>query len=160
MPLAPSGFRRSAGWRGGSGDTSVTLGHPLREGLYEKGRHVPTTQAEQLIDKLMSTWHRGDIDEMLDFFADDAVYHNMPMAPPEGKPAIRELLSQFLGAMEGLEVEVHRQVANGNIVMHERTDHFSLGQRQMSLPICGVFEVDNGRIKAWREYFDMAAFSE
>jgi limonene-1,2-epoxide hydrolase len=82
----------------------VTLEHQ-----YEKGRAVPTTQAEPLIDKFISTWNRGDIDEMLDFFADDAVYHNIPMAPAVGKPAIRELLSQFLGAMEGLEAEVHLQ---------------------------------------------------
>jgi limonene-1,2-epoxide hydrolase len=23
------------------------------------------------------------------------------------------------------------------------------------LPICGVFELEGGRIKAWREYFDL-----
>jgi limonene-1,2-epoxide hydrolase len=120
---------------------------------------VRTTQAEELIDRFMSTWDRGYVDEMLDYFTEDAVYHNIPMAPAVGKPAIRELLSQFLGAMEGLRAEVHRQVADGNIVMHERTDHFSLGPRQMSLQICGVFEVANGRINAWRDYFDMTPFA-
>jgi limonene-1,2-epoxide hydrolase len=24
------------------------------------------------------------------------------------------------------------------------------------VPICSVFEIEEGRIKAWREYFDMA----
>jgi limonene-1,2-epoxide hydrolase len=120
---------------------------------------VPITPAAQLIDQFMSTWERGDVDEMLDYFTDDAVYHNIPMAPAVGKPAIRELLSQFLGAMEGLQAVVHRQVADGNIVMHERTDHFSLGPRPMSLQICGVFEVVDGRINAWRDYFDMTPFA-
>jgi limonene-1,2-epoxide hydrolase len=61
--------------------------------------------------------------------------------------------------MSGLRAEVHRQVSDGNIVMHERTDYFSLGTQEMALPICGVFEIDDGRITAWREYFDLAMAS-
>jgi limonene-1,2-epoxide hydrolase len=124
------------------------------------GSAVAVTPAEQLVNAFMSTWHRGDIAEMIGFFAEDAVYHNIPMAPAVGKPAIRELLERFLVSMEGLEAEVHRQVARGNVVMNERTDRFSLGGRQIALQVCGVFEVDGDRITAWRDYFDMGVFSQ
>lgn len=40
--------------------------------------------------------------------------------------------------------------------MNERTDYITLNRRPVTLPICGVFEIENGRIKAWREYFDLA----
>jgi limonene-1,2-epoxide hydrolase len=53
---------------------------------------------------------------------------------------------------------VHQQLSAGSTVMHERTDHFSVNGETMSLPICGVFEVEDGRIKRWREYFDMSRF--
>jgi limonene-1,2-epoxide hydrolase len=43
--------------------------------------------------------------------------------------------------------------------MHERTDHFSLGDEAVALPIRGVFEIDNGRINSWREYFDPSRFA-
>ena len=66
------------------------------EHQYEKGRAVPTTRAEPLIDKFMSTWNRGDIDEMLDFFADDAVYHNIPMAPAVGSRQSENCSHNFL----------------------------------------------------------------
>ena len=120
---------------------------------------MATTEAERTVDRFISTWDRGDVDKMLDYFTDDAVYHNMPMEPAVGKPAIRALLSEMLGAMSGLRVEVHRQVSDGKIVMHERTDYFSLGTQEMALPICGVFEIHDGRITAWREYFDLAMAS-
>ena len=35
---------------------------------------------------------RKDSDEILEFFSDDAVYHNMPMAPVQGKAAINTVL--------------------------------------------------------------------
>jgi limonene-1,2-epoxide hydrolase len=30
-----------------------------------------------------------------------------------------------------------------------------MGGKEISLPICGVFEIRHGRIKSWRDYFDM-----
>ena len=74
---------------------------------------MATTEAERTVDRFIATWDRGDVGEMLDYFTDDAVYHNMPMEPAVGKPAIRVLLSEMLVAMSGLRAEVHRQVSDG-----------------------------------------------
>jgi limonene-1,2-epoxide hydrolase len=52
-------------------------------------------------------------------------------------------------------LEVRHQVAAGNVVMNERIDSITLNGRPVVLPICGVFEIEDGRIKAWREYFDL-----
>jgi limonene-1,2-epoxide hydrolase len=43
--------------------------------------------------------------------------------------------------------------------MNERTDHIQMGDNAVSLPVVGVFEVSGGKIKAWRDYFDMAQFA-
>jgi limonene-1,2-epoxide hydrolase len=61
--------------------------------------------------------------------------------------------------ISAIRFEVHRQVATDSIVMNERTDHLTMGERSISLPVVGVFEIENGRIRAWRDYFDMGQFS-
>jgi limonene-1,2-epoxide hydrolase len=130
---------------------------PLIRVLLEGGE-MSRTDAEELVDRFLGTWERGDVEEMLAFFAEDAVYHNMPMEPAVGTDAVRVVLAEFMGGMDGLRAEVHTQLAAGNVVMHERTDHFSVNGAVMTLPICGVFEIEAGRIKSWREYFDMSRF--
>ena len=117
------------------------------------------TEAEETVDRFLASWHRGDVDEMLRFFTDDAVWHNMPMEPVVGIDSIRKLLLQFAKAMDGMRVEVHRQLSDGTFVMNERTDHLSLRGQAITLSVCGVFEIENGRIKSWRDYFDMTRFS-
>jgi limonene-1,2-epoxide hydrolase len=69
----------------------------------------------------------------------------------------------FAGVPPGRLV-IHHQVATDDVVMNERTDHITLNGRPVVLPISGVFEIVDGRIKAWREYFDLgparAAYGE
>ena len=115
--------------------------------------------AEETVNNFLATWDRGDMEAALGFFAEDAVWHNIPMEPAVGIDAIQKMLVEFAGAMEGLHAEVHLQLSGGNYVMHERTDHFSLGGQAVALPICGVFEIVDGRIKSWRDYFDMSRFT-
>jgi len=55
-----------------------------------------------------------------------------------------------------VEFIIHYQVENSNgIVMNERTDHLNFNGKQVELPVMGIFELSNGKIKAWRDYFDM-----
>jgi len=81
------------------------------------------------------------------------------MAPAVGRPAVRELLGGLGAMISAIRFEVHRQVSNGPLVMNERTDHITMGDRTVALPVVGVFEIEDGRIRAWRDYFDMAQFS-
>ena len=71
-----------------------------------------------------------------------------------GKEAIREFVAGFAGVPPGRLV-IHHQIASGKLVMNERTDYITINGRPVTLPICGVFEIEDGQIKAWREYFDL-----
>jgi limonene-1,2-epoxide hydrolase len=113
----------------------------------------------KIVSEFVASWATDDVDLMLSYFHDDAVYHNIPMAPAVGTAAIRGLLTQFLLGMEDFRAEVHHQVASGDVVMQERTDHFVVDGQPRELPICGVFELEDGRIKSWREYFDLSPFA-
>ncbi len=116
--------------------------------------------AGELVTRLLAAWDTADLEGMLDLLADDAVYHNMPLSPAVGKPAIRDLVTQYFAAMEnGLHAEIHHQVVEGNIVLNERTDSCVLNGQDVIVPVCGVFEVENGKVKAWRDYYDGTPFA-
>jgi len=105
-----------------------------------------------------AAWGRRDVEELLGYFAADAVYHNMPMAPVTGHDGIRELLNMFAPAAETAEFEILAIASSGNLVFTERVDRFTMNGRQVALPVAGVFEVRDGKIAAWRDYFDFATW--
>jgi limonene-1,2-epoxide hydrolase len=113
---------------------------------------------ESVVHEFCAAWARRDIGELLAYFTDDAVYHNMPMAPVSGKDGIREVLNLFVPSAEAIEFEVLHTAARDNLVFTERVDRFSLGGKWVDLPVAGVFEVRDGKIAAWRDYFDLATW--
>ena len=112
-----------------------------------------------LVRAFCEAFSRRDTDELLQFFAEDAVYHNMPMPPVRGKDAIRSVLDMFLKPAESVEFVILRIAAVDNAVLTERLDIFLIGGKNVKLPVCGVFEVTGGQISAWRDYFDMGTWS-
>ena len=50
--------------------------------------------------------------------------------------------------------EILLQVAGDQVVMNERLDQVTVDGQLLALRSCGVFEIEDGRIKAWRDYFD------
>jgi limonene-1,2-epoxide hydrolase len=117
------------------------------------------TDPNELVTKFCAAWERMDADELASYFTDDGVYHNSPMAPAVGRDAIREYLAGMKQMMSAIRFEVHRQIAQGDVVMNERTDHITMGDREIPLPVVGVFEISGDKIRAWRDYFDMGQFS-
>ncbi|HET6949737.1 MAG TPA: limonene-1,2-epoxide hydrolase family protein [Acidimicrobiales bacterium] len=99
-----------------------------------------------------------DLDRIVGFFADDAVYHNMPVDPVVGPDAIRSTLASFTTGLESIEFRIAAIAADGGTVLTERVDIFRYPGKEVSLPVMGTFEVVDGKIAAWRDYFDMNQF--
>ncbi len=97
----------------------------------------------------------ADIDELLGYFTPDAVYHNIPVDPVVGVDAIRSMMQMFTTGVERIEFRVRHLAADGNVVMTERVDVFVQPERTIELPVMGTFEVVDGKIAAWRDYFDL-----
>jgi limonene-1,2-epoxide hydrolase len=110
-----------------------------------------------IIIEFCNTWKKRDIDSLMGFFAEDAVYHNIPMDPPNvGKAEIRATIEMFTTAPEDINFEVHHQAESAaGIVLNERTDTFKFGDATITLRVMGCFELADGKITAWRDYFDM-----
>ena len=113
-----------------------------------------------IVDAFIAAWGSMDLDRIMAFFAPDAVYTNVPIDPPNrGIEAIRGMIGAFLGMAKAVEFVVHHQAENTatGVVMNERTDRFLLSDgRWAALRVMGVFELREGKIRAWRDYFDMA----
>ena len=111
-----------------------------------------------LVRRFCASWSTIDIPKILDFFTDDAVYHNMPVQPIQGKDAIKGVIEQFMAPFERADWEIKQIVAAGDIVLTERVDRF-IGEKTVELPVMGTFEIRDGKIAAWRDYFDLAAWT-
>jgi len=113
------------------------------------------------IDSFMKAWNSLDIEAIMGHFTEDAAYANVPMGPPNvGKEAIRGFIEGFLSNTTEINFTVHQQVEGaGGVVMNERTDVLVMDGKRVELPVMGVFEFRDGKICAWRDYFDMAGFS-
>jgi limonene-1,2-epoxide hydrolase len=111
-----------------------------------------------VVARFCKTWESVDLDALMDFFADHAVYHNIPLAPVEGKDAIRTTIEGFTAGVERIEFEVLAIAAHDNTVLTERVDRFVRSDKTMALPVMGTFEVVDGKIAAWRDYFDLNQF--
>jgi limonene-1,2-epoxide hydrolase len=115
-----------------------------------------TNEALDLVLQFCAAFGKGATPaELVEYFADDAVYHNIPVEPAVGREAILGLLNMFLTPTEGVEFRVLNIVANGDTVLTERVDVFQLPNAVIELPVMGTFEVRGGKIAAWRDYFDL-----
>lgn len=101
---------------------------------------------------------RKDIEAAAALLADDVRYENMPIEPIVGREGVVATLSMFLEPASRVEWPVLRELVEGSCVMNERLDRFQIGDGWLELPVAGVFEVTDGAITLWRDYFDMGAY--
>ena len=118
-----------------------------------------STPNEDVVRDFCAAWSRRSIDELLGYFATDAVYHNMPLEPVRGHESIRQVLQMFVPPAEEIEFELLQIASTGAVVFTERVDRFLIAGKKVELKVAGVFEIANGKIVAWRDYFDMASYT-
>jgi|TARA_B100001105_G_scaffold210043_1_gene174471 limonene-1,2-epoxide hydrolase len=116
---------------------------------------TPTEVVGAFIDAIQ----RKDVATAVSMVTDDVSYENMPLDPIVGPEAMAATLEMFLGPASEVEWHILRSVEDGDLVLHERLDRFRIGDGWLELPIAGVFEVLDGRISLWRDYFDMATYT-
>ena len=118
---------------------------------------MPEQNAQAVVEQFIDAWNRMDFDAIIDVLDEDVFYHNIPMAPVRGRKAVRDYLK---GAwrFDSVEWQTINIASDGNIVLTERADNFVINGTDVSLPVMGAFEVVDGRIKAWRDYFDLAGY--
>jgi len=111
----------------------------------------------QIVETFVQAWNDMDWDRIADLMTEDVIWHNIPMEKLEGK-ALVDAAIRGMGP-EGVDWEILSIAENGNKVLTERVDRFDMpGGKKIDLPVMGTFEITDGKISAWRDYFDLSTF--
>jgi limonene-1,2-epoxide hydrolase len=113
----------------------------------------------EIIREFVAAWSRLDAPELAAYFTEDGVYHNMPAAPVSGRAAIEQFIRGFTGPWTETTWDLVHVVGVGDLVFAERLDRTQAADgKGVDLPCIGVFEMQDGKIRVWRDYFDMATY--
>lgn len=113
-------------------------------------------EAERIVREMCATFEKHDAEALRPFFTDDVVYHNIPLEPAVGIDAAIAFVEGFFGMCESMTIDTVHLAVRDNVVLTERVDTFTIGGTVAPLPVMGTFEIRDGKICAWRDYFDMA----
>ena len=109
------------------------------------------------VEVLLSSLQAADTDGAAAVLDDNLVYENVGLPTIRGRARAIKLFRSMEGRA-AFEVKTHRIAVNGSSVLTERTDAIIVGPVRLQFWVCGVFEVRDGRITLWRDYFDTVDF--
>ena len=113
----------------------------------------------ELIEAFCKAWSRLEPTELVAYFADDGIYHNMPAGPVQGRQEIEKFIRAFAGGWTKTDWEILNLAETGNVVIAERLDRTQAGDKSVDLPCTGVFTIRDGKISSWRDYFDLGTYT-
>lgn len=105
------------------------------------------------VERFLQALQDRDYDTADALLADDVVYQNVGFPTIHGRKTTINLFRRMPDG-GGFEVKTHRIACDGAAVLTERTDALTFGPLRIQFWVCGVFEVHDGRITLWRDYFD------
>lgn len=120
----------------------------------------------EIVRDFLSRWETvgGFAEAVRDYFTPATVWENVGMTKTTGPEEACAVFAGFGLAGDGqfaMRVDTLAMAVTGSTVLTERIDHVlgPDGQPALSFPVAGVFEVADGRITAWRDYFDTAGLA-
>ena len=114
------------------------------------------TAPGEVVAAFIQAFEAMDFEAALSFIAPECEYTNVPMGSAKGPEGVRSVLEPFFAPIDENDFVIHRKAVEGKVVFYERLDRHRLGNSWRELPVIGVFEVEDGLITLWREYFDLA----
>jgi limonene-1,2-epoxide hydrolase len=110
-----------------------------------------------VVQAFFDAFSAGDTERALALMADDILYQNVPFPADRGKEAVARTLRSFGRFLTGFEVQMKNIAARDGVVLTERIDVLTGPLLYLDIWVCGTFEVRDGKITLWRDYFDLAS---
>jgi limonene-1,2-epoxide hydrolase len=117
---------------------------------------APSSDPIHIVESFLRALEAKDLDTAVSLLGDDVVYQNVPLPPDRGKAAVIRTLRSFQKLFTGFEVRMRNIAAKDGVVLTERVDVLSGPLLYLDIWVCGTFEVKDGKIILWRDYFDLA----
>ncbi|MEW6776903.1 MAG: limonene-1,2-epoxide hydrolase family protein, partial [Bdellovibrionota bacterium] len=73
----------------------------------------------------------------------------------KGRRQIVGALKRMMGPVDELKLKCLFVAARDGAVLTERMDTIVMRGLRIDLPVMGTFEVKDGKVAAWRDYFDL-----
>lgn len=115
--------------------------------------HVP--EPIEVVESFLDAFAAMDFDTALTLLSDDVEYTNIPIGTVRGHAGVREVLEPFFAPIHENVFVISRRASSGHVVFLERLDRHRLDHGWRELPVNSVFEVHDGKVTVWREYFDL-----
>jgi limonene-1,2-epoxide hydrolase len=124
---------------------------------------------EVFIREFLDAWGDGtsesrpDVEKILSMMSPDAVWQLWVPGGPNirGREALREEIHRQMGFATNNKCNIVNVISTDRIVMTERADDVIMYGRPCPHHLVAVYELDDqGLIKAWREYIDMADLTQ
>jgi limonene-1,2-epoxide hydrolase len=109
----------------------------------------------ETVEAFLAAFAAMDFDTALTLLSDDVEYTNIPIGTVHGHTAVRDVLEPFFAPIHENEFLISRRAASGPVVFLERLDRHRLDHGWRELPVNSVFEVHDGKVTIWRDYFDL-----
>lgn len=105
--------------------------------------------------EMIQAWKVADWRKVADLFAEDGSLKSMMLPPVDGRETIYKRIAALgKGAPDGVVLDIaHMGVIDGLVFM-ERVDRFTYNGHPGAVPVVGVLDIRNGKVKEWREYYD------
>jgi limonene-1,2-epoxide hydrolase len=114
-----------------------------------------TLDNTRTVEVFLNALRDVDLDTAGALLDENLVYENVGLPTIHGSRRAIKLFSGMKRPGVGFDVKIHRIAADGATVLTERTDVLIFGPLRLQFWVCGVFEVHDGRITLWRDYFDL-----
>jgi limonene-1,2-epoxide hydrolase len=112
------------------------------------------------VTAFLNSLRAPDLDAAAELLDENLVYQNVGFPTVNGRRRTIKLFRAMDRPSLGFDVKIHRSAADGASVLNERTDVLIFGPVRLQFWVCGVFEVHDGRITLWRDYFDQFDFAK
>ncbi len=114
----------------------------------------------RVVERFMEFLRQGDLDDAVALLADDVRYENVGLPTVHGRERVRRMFGKAYDGGAGFDVVIHTICADGVSVLTERTDFLTFRKLHIKLWVCGRFDVRDGQIVLWRDYFDFVDFNK
>ena len=111
-----------------------------------------------IIKTFIEAWSTLDAEKLAGFFTEDGTYHNMPAQPVSGRGNVQKFIAGFLSSWTETTWDILNIGGSGNLVFAERLDRTKTTKGNVDLPCVGIFEMKDGKIHIWRDYFDIGTY--
>ncbi|MGK7872236.1 MAG: nuclear transport factor 2 family protein [Xenococcaceae cyanobacterium] len=128
-------------------DSSITISSPDSEQVDRK--------IQLIVERQANAWETSNSNQIIADFTKDSLFivHSFTF---KGKQQIKEAAENYFAEFTDIKVAIKRIIANGNEVAVEWTwsdKNKKTGEKSYAEDAI-VFELEEGKIKYWREYID------